>query len=127
MELESLPCASRLAFPGDKLLEPQGLEPTWHSVISKQIGVCRHYFSKECSWFCGQEEDETRGRGKEWQRHSNGLATGMFSLTRFCDGEMAGLLGPCWSKELVELLWRTWVSECIPWVVSKHWSLELLL
>lgn len=66
---------------------------------------------------------EAGGKG---QHHPNGLATGVFSLTHFCDSEMAGFLGPCWSKELVELLWRTWVSKCVPWVISKHWSLGLL-
>jgi hypothetical protein len=39
MGLWSLPSASRLAFLGGKLLEPQGLEPTWHSGISEQFGV----------------------------------------------------------------------------------------
>lgn len=74
---------------------------------------------KNAQGVVGRKKMRHEAGGKELY-YPNGLATGMFSLTHFCDGEMAGFLGPCWCKDLVELLWRTWVSKCVPWVVSEH-------
>lgn len=53
MELESLHSARKTALLGIIPLESEGLEPTQHNIINKQIGVCKEAFFKECLGFFG--------------------------------------------------------------------------